>query len=99
MSPSKPSAIANAVIIGLITANAAVLAGVATYGVTLGACLGIGVGVIILNYLTVWYATGVVKRDGDEAVDGHTVAVHPDYLASGACSAGCQFVAKAPANT
>lgn len=92
---------------GLLVANTAIAAGVATCiagTAALGTwgCLGIGAAALALNYLTVWLfgTTSVVKRS--EAVfPGVTTQIHAAWVPvdGSECDTACLFLANAPANT
>jgi hypothetical protein len=87
-------------------ANTAIVAGVAVCAGTTGGlgtlpCLGLGIGAIALNYLTVWLlgSTSVVKRAGAVVDDLPTIQIHSAWHSVDGCGTACAFVASAPAHT
>jgi hypothetical protein len=82
-------------------ASTAIVAGVAVCAGTTGGlgtlqCLGLGIGAIALNYLTVWLfgATSVVKRAGAVVDDDlPTIQIHSAWHPVDGCGTACAFVA------
>jgi hypothetical protein len=92
---------------GLLVANTAIIAGVGVCAATTGGlgtlpCVGLGIGAIALNYLTVWLwgTTSVVKRSGTVVDDDHPIMqIHAEWHPVDGCDTPCAFVTSAPVNT
>jgi hypothetical protein len=106
-SPAAIKPYSDTLVGGLIVANTAIIAGVGVCASTTGGlgtlpCVGLGIGAIALNYLTVWLfgSTSVVRRSG-AVVDGDlpTIQVHSAWHPVDGCGTACAFVASAPAHT